>query len=134
MNLENYKILKLSNKEMIICEMSSESPDSYEIINPLKMDVMPRMSANGEVNEVLNLRPWLQHISEQKYISVNKSHCIIIVDASVGLSRYYEHFIRKIEHDDLTKISLKTGITIEEIRQKLFIELSEFYELNDWSY
>ena len=100
MNLENYKILKLSNKEMIICEMSSESPDSYEIINPLKMDVMPRMSANGEVNEVLNLRPWLQHISEQKYISVNKSHCIIIVDASVGLSRYYEHFIRKIEDDD----------------------------------
>ena len=73
MNLENYKILKLSNKEMIIFEMSIESPDSYEIINPLKMDVMPRMSANGEVNEVLNLRPWLQHISEQKYISVNKN-------------------------------------------------------------
>ena len=40
----------------------------------------------------------------------------------------------KIEHKDLTKITLNTGIPIEEIRQKLFIELSEFYELDDFSY
>ena len=38
----------------------------------------------------------------------------------------------KIEHKDLTRISLNTGISIEDIRQKLFIELSEFYELDDW--
>ena len=38
----------------------------------------------------------------------------------------------KIEHEDLSEITLKTGIPIEEIRQKLFIELSEFYELDDW--
>ena len=40
----------------------------------------------------------------------------------------------KIEHNDLTQISLNTGIPIEEIRQKIFIELSEFYESDDWSY
>ncbi len=40
----------------------------------------------------------------------------------------------KIEHKDLTKLTLDTGIPIEEIRQKLFIELSEFYEIDDWSY
>ncbi len=38
----------------------------------------------------------------------------------------------KIEHNDLTQISLITGISIEEIRQQLFQELSEFYELEDW--
>ena len=38
----------------------------------------------------------------------------------------------KIEHKDLTRITLNTGIPIEEIRQKLIIELSEFYELNDF--
>ena len=37
----------------------------------------------------------------------------------------------KIEHKDLTRITLNTGIPIEEIRQKLIIELSEFYELDD---
>ncbi len=40
----------------------------------------------------------------------------------------------KIEHKDLTQITLNTGISIEEIRQKLIIELSEFYELDDWSF
>ena len=40
----------------------------------------------------------------------------------------------KIEHKDLTRITLNTGIPIEEIRQKLIIELSEFYELDDWSF
>ena len=40
----------------------------------------------------------------------------------------------KIEHKDLTKISLNNGISLEEIRQKIYMELSEFYELEDWSY
>ncbi len=40
----------------------------------------------------------------------------------------------KIEHKDLTQISFNTGIPIEEIRQKLFIELSEFYELDGFSF
>ena len=40
----------------------------------------------------------------------------------------------KIEHKDLTQISLDTGIPIEDVRQKVFMELSDFYELEDWSY
>ena len=38
----------------------------------------------------------------------------------------------KIEHKDLTQISLNTGISIEEIRRKVYMELSEFYQLDDW--
>ena len=40
----------------------------------------------------------------------------------------------KPEHQDLLEISLRTGIPIEEIRQKVFMELEEFYEIEDWSY
>ena len=40
----------------------------------------------------------------------------------------------KPEHQDLLDISLKTGISIEEIRQKVFMELREFDEIEDWSY
>ena len=43
------------------------------------------------------------------------------------------HMSIKIEHKDLSKISLNTGISLDEIRQKLLIELSEVYELDDWS-
>ena len=97
MNLENYKILKFANNEMIICEISGETVDNYEVSNPLKMDVIPKLSSDGQVNEILNLKPWLQHFSEQRYFEVNKSHCILIADASTGLARYYEHVIRKID-------------------------------------
>tara|TARA_Y100001968_G_scaffold213759_1_gene196692 strand:+ start:838 stop:2064 length:1227 start_codon:yes stop_codon:yes gene_type:complete len=37
----------------------------------------------------------------------------------------------KIEHKDLVKISYSKGIPIEEIRQKLFMELSDHYEFED---
>lgn len=40
----------------------------------------------------------------------------------------------KPEHQDLLEISLKTGISIEEIRQKVFMELTEFDEVDHWSY
>ena len=40
----------------------------------------------------------------------------------------------KIEHKDLTRITLSSGIPIEEVRQKLIIELSEFYQIDDWSF
>ena len=40
----------------------------------------------------------------------------------------------KIEHKDLTQISLNTGVPIEKIRQEIFIELSEFYQLDDYSF
>ena len=40
----------------------------------------------------------------------------------------------KIEHKDLTKINLNTGIPLEEIRQKLILELSGFYKLDDYSF
>tara|TARA_Y100001968_G_scaffold254672_1_gene240632 strand:+ start:193 stop:1419 length:1227 start_codon:yes stop_codon:yes gene_type:complete len=42
-------------------------------------------------------------------------------------------FSIKMEHKDLTKISLNTGVPIEEIRRELYIELSELYELEEWS-
>ena len=40
----------------------------------------------------------------------------------------------KIEHKDLAQISLNTGIPIEEIRRQLFVDLSELYELDEWSF
>ncbi len=39
----------------------------------------------------------------------------------------------KVDHKDLNQITLETGIPIEEVRQRLFIELSDFYESEDWS-
>ena len=98
MNTDSYKVLKLSNGEMIVCEINAHDDMMYDIMNPLKMDVVPIQSRSG-IGETLNLTPWLQHFTDQKYFNIDKSHCILIADASVGLSKYYEYVMLRIDAD-----------------------------------
>ena len=98
MNTDSYKVLKLSNGEMIVCEINGYDDKMYDIMNPLKMDVVPIQSRSG-IGETLNLTPWLQHFTDQKYFNIDKSHCILIADASVGLSKYYEYVMLRIDAD-----------------------------------
>lgn len=98
MNTDSYKVLKLSNGEMIVCEINAHDDKMYDIMNPLKMDVVPIQSRSG-IGETLNLTPWLQHFTDQKYFNIDKSHCILIADASVGLSKYYEYVMLRIDAD-----------------------------------
>ena len=70
-------------------------------MNPLKMIVMPKLNKQDHIDEVLISMGSShdQHLTEQKYVTINKGHCIFVVDASVGLSKYYEHVIRKIDEE-----------------------------------
>ena len=99
MNLDSYKVLKLSNGEMIVCELSAHDDKMYDIINPLRMDVVPIKRRRGGIGETLNLTPWMQHFTDQKYFNIEKNQCILIADASVGLSKYYEYVMLRIDED-----------------------------------
>ena len=97
MNTDSYKVLKLSNGEMIVCEINDYDDKIYDIMNPLRMDVIPIKSRNGGIGETLNLTPWMQHFTDQKYFNIEKNQCILIADASVGLSKYYEYVMLRID-------------------------------------
>ena len=97
MNTDSYKVLKLSNGEMIVCEINDYDDKIYDIMNPLRMDVIPIKSRNGRIGETLNLTPWMQHFTDQKYFNIEKNQCILIADASVGLSKYYEYVMLRID-------------------------------------
>jgi len=97
MNTDSYKVLKLSNGEMIVCEINNYDDKIYDIMNPLRMDVVPIKNQSGGIGETLNLTPWMQHFTDQKYFNIDKSHCILIADASVGLSKYYEYVMLRID-------------------------------------
>ena len=99
MNTDSYKVLKLSNGEMIVCEINDYDDKIYDIMNPLRMDVIPIKSRNGGIGETLNLTPWMQHFTDQKYFNIEKNQCILIADASVGLSKYYEYVMLRIDAD-----------------------------------
>ena len=119
-----YKVLKLLNGEELICEMGDgEIEDSYEITHPLKMQVESRLTKQGPV-ESLSLSRWIGPYTEQSLFSIKTSHVLIVADASVGLSRYYEHVQKEITRRDSSNYKKSLDdIDNEEVYEDLLTDL-----------
>jgi len=95
-----YKVLKLLNGEELICELGDDVVnDSYKITNPLKMEIESKITKQGTVDS-LNLSRWIGPYTEQSLFNIKTAHVLIVADASVGLSRYYEHIQKEITRLD----------------------------------
>ena len=97
-NDSQYKIVKLTNGENIICKLVSDN-EKLKVSHPLRMDVVTHMTQKG-MAESLNLSRWLQPFSDQQVYTINMSHVLTIASVSLGLERYYEHVLRRIEDLD----------------------------------
>ena len=97
-NDSQYKIVKLTSGENIICKLVSEN-EKLKVSHPLRMDVVTHMTQKG-MAESLNLSRWLQPFSDQKVYTINMEHVLLIANVSIGLERYYEHVLRRIEDLD----------------------------------
>ena len=119
-----YKVLKLLNGEELICELEdSVVDDSYEITNPLKMQVESKNTKQGPV-ESLSLSRWIGPYTEQSLFSIKTSHVLIVADASVGLSRYYEHVQKEITRRDSSNYKKSLDdIDNEEVYEDLLADL-----------
>ena len=119
-----YKVLKLLNGEELICELENGVvDDSYEITNPLKMQVESKLTRQGPV-ESLSLSRWIGPYTEQSLFSIKTAHVLIVAEASEGLSRYYEH-VRKeiIKRDSPDYRKSLDDISNEEVYDDLLTEL-----------
>jgi len=97
---KNFKLVKLINGEDIICTIEGEKDDKHiQIIYPLKMQVVPRMSPNG-VEESLNLSHWIHPYTETHSFKIPSSSIMLITDVSPGLSRYYEYVLANFDQED----------------------------------
>lgn len=119
----DYKIVKLTTGESIICRLISDN-GKLKVSHPLKMDVISHMTQKG-MAESLNLSRWLQPFSDQKVYSINMSHVLLIANVSVGLEKYYEHVLRKIEDLDYIENHIE-----EPTDQELLEEMLEDIEID----
>ena len=95
----NFKLVKLINGEDLICTIEEkDNSEHIQVIYPLKMQVIPRMSPIG-VEESLNLSHWIHPYTETHSFKIPSSSIMLITDVSPGLSRYYEYVLRKINED-----------------------------------
>ena len=119
-----YKVLILLNGEELICELEDGVvDDSYEITNPLKMQVESKLTRQGPVDS-LSLSRWIGPYTEQSLFSIKTSHVLIVADASVGLSRYYEHVQKEITRRDSSNYKKSLDdIDNEEVYEDLLTDL-----------
>ena len=112
-------IVKLSNGENLICNVVSDTDKHIEIESPLKMETISRVTKTGVV-ESLSLGKWMQLFSDQKTISLNKNIVIINLPVTIGLEKYYEYVLKKMDLGD--------GPSEEELKA---IEEEEKQDLKD---
>ena len=125
----SYKIIKLTNGEDIIASLTSNNADNIEIQDPLLMTVISqRTNFDRGENDSLNLSRWIEPYTEQKYFDIKKSTIVTMANVSIGLSRYYEYFIKKLKKWEEDERSSKSKsfdeeFTDEEIYDELLEEL-----------
>ena len=119
----DYKIVKLTNGENLICEVNDYDDVEYKINFPLKMEVRSMQTKEGVVDS-LNLSRWIGPYTEQSFFSIKRDHVLVIANASEGLGRYYEHMIREIKQlDTPEKRALLEDIDDEDVYDELLLEL-----------
>ena len=92
-------IVKLSSGENLNCNVVSDTDKHIEIESPLKMETISRVTKTGIV-ESLSLGKWMQPFSDQKTISLNKNLVIINLPVTIGLEKYYEYVLKKMDLGD----------------------------------
>ena len=126
MNDKNYSIVKLSNGDNIICNVINNLEDSIEVEAPLKLESHARLTKEG-IAESLSLTRWMQPFCDEKKFTLQKNSIIINVPASIGLCKYYEFILKKMDGLEIpqpTENELKA--IEEEEKQELKDQMLEY--------
>ena len=77
-------------------------PTYLSISSPMKLTSYPKHTRNG-IEESLSLQRWV-HFSETEVFDIPKTQVILCTGASIGLSRFYDYVVRKMnaENEDVT--------------------------------
>ena len=118
--MKEYSVLKLSNGENLVCRVVNKTDSDIIIQSPLKMETINQITDSG-ISESLSLTRWLQPFCDVTDYTIQKHSIVISVPASVGLSRYYEYVLKKIDSLEIKKPTKSDIRKIQksEVRNKL---------------
>ena len=123
------KILKLKNGEEIVGNVSIVDGEYLKVQNPLKVNIYPRIK-KGKVEEALSFSRWINYSDNQTY-DIVKNNVIAITDSSVGLTRFYDFCVGKMEDMKTTEYRQPTDKELQGIENEVRDIMSSWYDEDD---
>ena len=124
--MSDYQVIKLSNGENLICDVISDSDTTLNVKSPLKMETLSKFTKTGVV-ESLSLVRWMQPYCDEEKFTLSKNTVILNSPVSIGLGKYYEFILKKMDGLEIpqpTEDELKA--IEEEEKQELKDQMLEY--------
>ena len=124
--MSDYQVIKLSNGENLICDVISDSETTLNVKSPLKMETLSKFTKSGVV-ESLSLVRWMQPYCDDEQFALSKNNIILNSPVSIGLGKYYEFILKKMDGLEIpqpTENELKA--IEEEEKQELKDQMLEY--------
>ena len=126
MSEQNYQVIKLANGENLICDVISDSDTTMLVRSPLKMETLSKITKSGVI-ESLSLVRWMQPFCDEKKFTLSKSTVILNSPVSIGLGKYYEFILKKMDGLNIPQPSEEELKAIEEEeKQELKDQMLEY--------
>ena len=124
--MSDYQVIKLSNGENLICDVISDSDTTLNVKSPLKMETLSKFTKSGVI-ESLSLVRWMQPYCDNEQFALSKNNIILNSPVSIGLGKYYEFILKKMDGLEIpqpTEDELKS--IEEEEKQELKDQMLEY--------
>ena len=126
MSEQNYQVVKLTNGENLICDVIGDSDTTLLVRSPLKMETLSKFTKGGVI-ESLSLVRWMQPFCDEEKFTLSKSTVILNSPVSIGLGKYYEFILKKMDGLDIPQPSEEELKAIEEEeKQELKDQMLEY--------
>ena len=126
MSEQNYQVIKLANGENLICDVIRDSDTTLLVRSPLKMETLSKFTKGGVI-ESLSLVRWMQPFCDEKKFTLSKNTVILNSPVSIGLGKYYEFILKKMDGLEIPQPSEEELKAIEEEeKQELKDQMLEY--------
>ena len=125
--MNRYSVLKLSNGEDIVCRVVDASKEKIKVEDPLLLDVQQITGKDGRIKESLGLIRWIKPFTEEEEYFIEKNSIVITVPASSGLSKFYEHVLKRLDKPVIRE-TLSDEIIEDDLDQMTDDEIIELME------
>ena len=115
------KIIKLRNGEELVGNVHAINDDFVKVQNPLKVNLYPRMKG-GKIEEAMAFSRWVSYSDNQSY-DIVKNNVIAMTDSSIGLTRFYDYCVSKMQDMKPSEYRQPTDKELQEIEEEIFDRL-----------